>query len=595
VAEPVSINGATGKNAPVQTLSHPMVRISSDGRYVAFCSPQSLDPDHPVADGLVACYRRDRAAEVTELISYAKEGTVPQSSAGALTMTPDGRYLGYVLSSASEVLRYDTLTHEVRYIGPTNIAAYTLTPSGDFVPYGAVSSDGRYALSAARPVRIDLRTGDQVSYATSADGTPDGASDVAADGAAISGDGRYVAFWSTDYALVPGTASPCSYSCGRIFRKDLVTGGISVVDVAGDSAGSDAVGGPDMDVSISDDGAKVAFNSIETLDGAHVRHSPGDFYGYVRDLDRGESHLVAGSEYAAADPAGVPELSGDGTTVAWITDVGDFVTRSDNQSARHATTALAADPASQSARVGLDGGAPVVLRASYDDGTTQTVPAFAWRIDIGGTNTAGARADGDRYLFTDTNAETVHPTVATWDDSGRSVTFTIVFERPTLIVTPHDQTIIYGDPEPTYSFAVSGLASTDTLAQQPTCMVAGPHTDPGVYPIVCQGARANGYDITYRTGTLTVTRAPTALTVSHLTGTTISAALTYGSHAKPAVNETISFRVRNTSLCTARTNAAGRASCSLPTQKWLIVVLALGHYQAGFAGSIDLQPASGSV
>ncbi len=92
-------------------------------------------------------------------------------------------------------------------------------------------------------------------------------------------------------------------------------------------------------------------------------------------------------------------------------------------------------------------------------------------------------------------------------------TATLNVGEATVTVTPDDQNITYGDPEPAFTFGTSGFAAGDGFTTAPTCGVTGPHTDAGTYTITCGGGDAgDNYTIDYNTATLHV--APKTLTVS---------------------------------------------------------------------------------
>jgi len=85
---------------------------------------------------------------------------------------------------------------------------------------------------------------------------------------------------------------------------------------------------------------------------------------------------------------------------------------------------------------------------------------------------------------------------------------TITVGSSVLTVTAENKTIIYGNPDPAFTFNYFGFASGDTPAvinTPPTCTVAGAHTAVGTYPIVCSGGVDDAYTFTYVQGTLTIT------------------------------------------------------------------------------------------
>jgi len=88
-----------------------------------------------------------------------------------------------------------------------------------------------------------------------------------------------------------------------------------------------------------------------------------------------------------------------------------------------------------------------------------------------------------------------------------------------LTVTADDKNKNQGDPDPVFSYGVTGFVNLDTFTTFPTCDVLDPHDTPGTYAITCSSADAGtNYTITYVAGTLTVTgpnQPPTDITLSN--------------------------------------------------------------------------------
>lgn len=133
-----------------------------------------------------------------------------------------------------------------------------------------------------------------------------------------------------------------------------------------------------------------------------------------------------------------------------------------------------------------------------------------------------------------------------------SATASLSVSRATLAVTPANQSRFYGSPDAAFTFDLTGLAAGDTavsLASSPTCGVAAPHVDAGVYTITCSGGSADNYSIdTTATATLTVTK-------SGLIVTPDTKSKVYG-----AADPTFTFQVRD-----LRGNDDASVLTSLPT------------------------------
>ena len=97
-----------------------------------------------------------------------------------------------------------------------------------------------------------------------------------------------------------------------------------------------------------------------------------------------------------------------------------------------------------------------------------------------------------------------------WSTDTTCTTFAPPFP---LVVTANNQTITVGQLDPTFTFSYGGFVFGDTSAVidvEPTCSVTGPHSQPGVYPIVCSDGSDTNYTFSYVNGTLTVNAANSA-------------------------------------------------------------------------------------
>jgi len=102
--------------------------------------------------------------------------------------------------------------------------------------------------------------------------------------------------------------------------------------------------------------------------------------------------------------------------------------------------------------------------------------------------------------------------------TGRS---TLTVTKATLTVTGNNASRLYGDPNPAFTYTITGFANGDTQAVvtgTASCTSAAVPTSPvGIYPIVCtQGTlAANNYSLTFVSGTLTVNPAPLSVTAAN--------------------------------------------------------------------------------
>jgi len=92
------------------------------------------------------------------------------------------------------------------------------------------------------------------------------------------------------------------------------------------------------------------------------------------------------------------------------------------------------------------------------------------------------------------------------------------YEAELLTVTADSKSIVYGDPDPAFTFQYSGFLDGDTssvIDTPPTCSVSGAHTNAGSYPIHCSGGADNKYTFVYVDGTLTINKATPVLSVTN--------------------------------------------------------------------------------
>jgi hypothetical protein len=189
--------------------------ISSDGRYVAFLS-NSSDLVGGDTNNVTDIFVRDRLAGTTRRISIATNGTQGDGESDLPSISGDGRYVAYNSTSTNLVP------------GDTN-GAFDV-----FVHDRQTNTTQRVSTSS-----------------TGIQGNSDSRS------AAISGNGRYVAFHSAASNFDSGDTN----SDFDIFVKDRQTGAISRADVATDGTFANAGA---VRPSISNDGRFVSFDSTAT-------------------------------------------------------------------------------------------------------------------------------------------------------------------------------------------------------------------------------------------------------------------------------------------------------------------------------------------
>jgi len=307
--------------------------ISADGRLVAFASNASnlVPGDTNRAEDV---FVRDVVAGTIVRASVASDGTQGDDESLDPVISADGRIVAFT-SNATTLVRNDTsgidvFVHELATGTTTRVSlASDGSQADDDCVNPAISGDGRFVAFESRATNLvsadtngatdiflrDVAAGTTVRVSVASDGTE---ADSDSFNAAISGDGRFVAFESRATNLVPNDTNGAS----DVFVHDMLTG--TTVRVSVDSSGAEADQGsffPDL----SPDGRFVAFtSSADNL-------VPGDTNGardvFVHDLLAGKTVRVS-MAFNGAQPdkdSFGRALSADGALVAFESDATNLV------------------------------------------------------------------------------------------------------------------------------------------------------------------------------------------------------------------------------------------------------------------------------
>ncbi|MFO0805472.1 MAG: hypothetical protein U0791_20400 [Gemmataceae bacterium] len=330
--------------------------ISGDGRFVVFASPRPYEvvPGFALSSTVSNVFRLEVATGVVQPVSVrpgfpaegangpvspvgiSHDGNVVLFEGSATNLVPEGG-LGYQLFAR------DMTTGTTRMVTLDRTGQPVSNPfSQSFA--GQLSGDGRYVVfSSSSPLitndpmpdggnlnlfRRDLVTNTTELVSRNAAGTAAARYATASDQARhISFDGRYVAFYAPYDDILPAATR------GGVFVRDMQAGTARVVSV--DVNGNPLVGSGDVfaaHVSLSKDGTRVAFttNATGLVDRVTDTNNRDDVF--VRDL-------VAGVTFAASvTPDGLttggtasqyPQLSADGSTVAFVSDAADLTGQPD--------------------------------------------------------------------------------------------------------------------------------------------------------------------------------------------------------------------------------------------------------------------------
>ena len=310
--ERVSVDSA-GAQASGAWWDNEDVAINADGRFVAFTSSASnLVPGD--ANGQKDVFVRDRLTDRTERVSIGADGRESANSSSVASISADGRFVAFIMGvpdprGAPYLVRWDVFVRD-RTGGTTERVTSPGRPGADSAEAPAISPDGRFVAFASRaadPVKgsvlfirdrdtgaiqelpgtggasgplsvsdggrlvaftsgaTDLVAGDtnrdtDVFAADRSAGTVERVSVTSLEsqanndsgGAAVSADGRYVAFYSS------ATNLSTVASAGQVFRRDRTLGRTEQLSV--DSVGTRANGHSEYP-GLSADGRTVVFPS----------------------------------------------------------------------------------------------------------------------------------------------------------------------------------------------------------------------------------------------------------------------------------------------------------------------------------------------
>jgi gliding motility-associated-like protein len=102
-------------------------------------------------------------------------------------------------------------------------------------------------------------------------------------------------------------------------------------------------------------------------------------------------------------------------------------------------------------------------------------------------------------------------------NSDNPVSQTLIVNPAALVIVANDQIRLYGQPNPTLTFSgrgfVNGETFTNLIAQPVTLTTANSLSPPGTYIISVGQAQSINYDVSYISGTLTISKASLAITI----------------------------------------------------------------------------------
>lgn len=339
--------GPATHRASVNELGHQLragsdgAVISRTGRYVAYESQGHAVATDTGRTGDV--FVRDRWTHSNQIVSVATNGTAANSHSADPAISPDGRYVAFVSLA-------------------TNLA-----PDGDGQHVDVFLRDRTQGSTELVSVAPGGAAGNGDSYS-----------------AAVSADGRYVAFQSDADDLVPGDDNQVT----DIFVRDLGTDTTRLASVTSAGAQGD---GYSEEPSISADGRRVAFASASRL-----VPGPRNFNVFVHNMVTGRTRQASlGAAHEQPEIfgfSGSPVISADGGTVAFYSMASNLVPGDDNQARDVFVRDLSAGTTTR-VSVGTSGqqgdsDSDISPGAVSADGTRIAFASFATTLVPGDTNRA---------------------------------------------------------------------------------------------------------------------------------------------------------------------------------------------------------------
>ncbi len=313
--------------------------VSADGAFVAFPSDASNLVAGDTNDSQ-DIFVRDRAAGETTRISVANNGEQVAGGHGQqVSISDNGQFVSYDSISAFLVDsdgngQRDVFVHDRGTGTNTLVSVATSGAQGDAMSrYADLSADGQIVAFQSFAGNLvaddtngvgdifvrDLAAGTTKRVSVASDGSQ---SDDISEAAAISADGRYVAFFSQATNLVAGDTNMVQ----DVFVHDRQTGVTERVNVSdGGGQANDASNSSGDEIGISGDGQYVIFPSLAT------NLVPGDINGtadvFVYDRAAAQISRVSVSEdgIGGDGPSEEPVISDDGQVVAFDSRAANLV------------------------------------------------------------------------------------------------------------------------------------------------------------------------------------------------------------------------------------------------------------------------------
>jgi Tol biopolymer transport system component len=333
---------AAPRENPNETSGSVAQGVSADGRYVVFRSdaPNLVAGTNPRFNVFV----RDRIGGRTTRVSVSSTGRAGNAFSQSASISADGRYVVFE-SQASNLVpgdtnrRSDIFVHDRQTRRTARFSISSRMRQSNGASYSpAISADGRYVAFESQASNLvpddtnrntdifvrDRRTGRTLRASVS---NREKQGNGPSEAAAISADGRYIAFWSRASNLVNKDTNRGS----DIFVRDRVTNRTRRVSVSSRGAQANRFSGP---LSMSPEGRYVAFDSLASNLVASDRNKHVDVF--VHDSKTGRTILASlgvrgnqGNSYSNVGVLG-DALSANGRYLVFYSNASNLVTRDTN-------------------------------------------------------------------------------------------------------------------------------------------------------------------------------------------------------------------------------------------------------------------------
>lgn len=308
--------------------------LAKDTNKVAFATAAALVSSDN--NGIVDIYTRDMVNELTDLISISSQGGQSNSSSGAAAISADGQLVVFHSFANSLVEndsngRRDVFLHDTVGLETTLMSYSAQGLQGNSNSESPqISDDGAKVIFHSFATSLlandenggfpdifvlDIEAGETSVLSIDSDGEQTNGNSFHP---AISQNGRWIAFQSDSFGLVPGISN----NNVDIFLHDSLLGRTTRVSV---SSSGEQSNGDSKNASISDDGQYIVFESAASNLVNGDTNQADDIF--LHDTQTGETTIL--SKNLSGDPSNGdsrnPKISGDGSAVAFTSYATDLV------------------------------------------------------------------------------------------------------------------------------------------------------------------------------------------------------------------------------------------------------------------------------